>query len=102
MTFTEDERKTALEYANNKAEFMFIPTPELRDKIVKNHPMTVGIVDPLKGFILEGKPIHITADMVIQYCHGSLDIDNTWLFNQGHIKVIPQGFEIPGDKKGNI
>jgi PhoPQ-activated pathogenicity-related protein len=94
MSLTEEERKRAIEYANNHAEFMFMPTPELREKIVYNHPMTVGIIDPLRTFVLEGKPIHITAEMVVQYCKGTLDINNTWLFDQGHIKVIPQRLDL--------
>jgi hypothetical protein len=88
MPFTEEEKKIAKKYALNKAEFMLVPTSSLRNMILQNHPSTIGIIDQLKVFLLEGKPIRIEPHMVIQYCDGTLDYNNTWLFDQGNIKVI--------------
>jgi hypothetical protein len=90
MPLTEEEKIVARKYALNKAEFMLVPTALLRNLILQNHPSTIGIIDPLKIFLLEGKPIHIEAKMVIQYCDGTLDDNNTWLFDQGNIKVVPE------------
>lgn len=94
MPFTDDEKRQALEYAANGADFFFMPTPELREKVVQGHPMTVGIVDPLNTFIMQGKLLKLETSMVQKYCLGSLDAKNTWVFDQGHIKVVPPRLKV--------
>jgi hypothetical protein len=94
MSLTAEEKKQAIAYAANDAQFFFLPTPELRTMMVKGHPMTTGIIDPLKGFLMDGKAVKLTPKMVLDYCTGRLDKKNTWLLDQGHIKVSPPKIEL--------
>lgn len=86
---TIEEKDTALTYALNGADFMFIPTSELRSQIVLGCPQAAGINDVITSIILGGKPIRLDSKMVIKYCMGSLDKKNTWLFDNGDIMVVP-------------
>lgn len=90
---TQEEKNTALIYAKNDADFMFIPSPELRSKVVQGCPESIGINQVMTSIILEGKPIRLDSKMVIKYCKGSLDSQNTWLFDNGDIKVVPSRFK---------
>jgi hypothetical protein len=90
---TPEEKQTALIYAINGADFMFIPSHELRNGITQGCPQAVGINDVMTAIILRGKPIRLDSKMVIEYCAGSLDRKNTWLFDNGDIKVVPHQFK---------
>ena len=92
---TPEEKQTALTYAINGADFMFIPSFELRGWITQGCPQAVGINDVMTAIILEGKPIRLDSEMVLKYCRGSLDKNNTWLFDNGNIKAVPQHLEQP-------
>jgi hypothetical protein len=92
---TSEEKHTALTYALNGADFMFIPSPELRGQIVQGCPQAVGINDVMTSIILQGKPIRLDSEMIIKYCRGSLDRNNTWLFDNGDIKVVPDHLTQP-------
>lgn len=92
---TSEEKITALEYAGNDADFMFIPSPELRSKVVQGCPESIGINRVMTSIILEGKPIRLDSKMIVKYCRGLLDKDNTWLFDNGNIKVVPARFKQP-------
>jgi hypothetical protein len=92
---TQEERQAALTYALNGADFMFMPSPELRGQIVQGHPGSIGINDVMTAIILQGKPIRLDSKMIIKYCKGSLDRKNTWLFDNGDIKVVPDHLTQP-------
>ncbi len=98
MSLTAEERRDALNYAQNGAQFMFVSTPELINKIINGDPNTLDINDDLKIFIIERKPIRIDKNMVIKYCKGKLNDKNAWLLDQGHIKVVPRQFELVEEK----
>lgn len=89
MGLTEQERKKALEYAYNGADFMFSAPPELRQMIINDNPRTEKIEKNLKLFLLDGKAVALETDMVIRYCNHQLDENNTWLFDHGNIHIIP-------------
>ena len=86
---TPEEKRMALQYALNGADFMFEPTSELCNKIVLGCPEAVGINDVMTAIILQRKPIRLDSEMIIKYCRGTLDRRNTWLFDNGNIKVVP-------------
>lgn len=94
MALNRHERLLAMGYAAEGASFMFIPSESLRKKIVNDHPMTVGINAQLKVFMLEGKAIRLDPEMVVKYCKNMLSPNNTWLLDQGDIKVEPARIEI--------
>ena len=90
---TLEEKRTALQYVMNKADFMFIPSSELRSKIVQGCQESVGINHVMTTIILQGKPIRLDSEMVKKYCAGTLDKKNTWLFDNGNIKVVPHQYK---------
>jgi hypothetical protein len=92
---TPEEKNIAVTYALNGADFMFIPSSDLCNKIIMGCPQAVGINDVMTAIILEGKPIRLDSMMIIEYCAGSLDKKNTWLFDNGNIKAVPQHLEQP-------
>lgn len=89
MGLTEEERKIALQYLYNGADFMFSGSSELKKLIMNNHPKTMDIEKNLKIFILEGKAIAVEPDLILKYCSKTLDENNEWLFDHGDIRVIP-------------
>ena len=92
---TQEEKTMAFQYALNGADFMFEPSPELCTKIVNGTPEAVGINDVMTAIILQRKPIRLDSNMVIKYCKGTLDKNNSWLFENGNIKVVAQQFKAP-------
>ena len=92
---TVEEKKIAYNYALNGADFMFDPSPELCIKMVQGCPESVGINQVLTTIILQRKPIRLDSKMVMRYCKGTLDEKNTWLFNNGNIRVVPPQLKEP-------
>ena len=92
---TPEEKQMAYQYAENGADFMFIPSSDLRNGIVQGCPGSVGINDVMTAIILDGKPIRLDSEMIKKYCKGTLDKKNTWLFDNGNIKVVPYQFKQP-------
>lgn len=86
---TLEEKQLALQYAINGADFMFEPSPELCNKIVQSCPESIGINHVMTAILLQRKSIRLDSQMIIKYCQGTLDKNNTWLFNNGNIKVVP-------------
>ena len=86
---TLEEKTIAFQYARNGADFMFDPSCELCNKIVQGCPESIGINHVLVSIILQRKSIRLDSEMVMKYCRGTLDINNTWLFNNGNIRVVP-------------
>ena len=74
---------------------MFIPTNELCEKIIKKSQETKNINHVLTSIILQMKPIRLDPNMIIKYCKNKLDKNNTWLFNNGNIKVVPFKYKKP-------
>ena len=94
MALTDEEKRKAKMYAYQDASFMFIPNALLREMIVKNHPKTEGINPSIKILILEGKAIRLDPEMIKKYCDNKLSESNTWLLDQGDIKVEPKKIQI--------
>lgn len=92
---TLEERKMALQYALNGADFMFEPSPELCTKIIQSCPESIGINRVMTTIILQKNPIRLDSEMVKSYCVGTLDKKNTWLFDNGNIRVVPSQFKKP-------
>lgn len=89
LGLTEEEKQKALTYAFGGADFMFIPSSELCNSIVKGAPETIKINHVLISILLNRKPIRLDTTTVVKYCKGTLDSNNTWLLNRGDIKVVP-------------
>ncbi|KKK93810.1 hypothetical protein LCGC14_2689140 [marine sediment metagenome] len=92
---TPEEKQMAYQYALNGADFMFEPSPELCSKIVQGCPEVIGINNVMTAIILQRKPIRLDSQMVIKYCSGVLDVNNTWLFDNGNIKVVSPQYKAP-------
>lgn len=92
---TPEEKRTAYQYALNGADFMFEPTSNLRNGIALGCPGSIGINEVMTAIILEGKPIRLDSEMVKKYCKGTLDRKNTWLFDNGNIRVVPAQLKQP-------
>jgi hypothetical protein len=92
---TQEEKSIALQYAINGADFMFEPSVELCNKIAKGDLKAQGINRVMTSIILQRKPIRLDSNMVIKYCQGTLDTKNTWLFNNGNIRVVSPRMKEP-------
>ncbi len=90
---TEKEKQQALVYIKNGADFMFVPSTELCAMLINDSPQTRGINQVMTSILLEMKPIRLDPNIVKKYCRGTLDRNNTWLFDQGNIKVVPHQFK---------
>jgi uncharacterized protein YlaI len=96
---TEDERRQAYTYATNGAEFMFIPSSHLKEMIARNDEIISGVAETFKIVMLSNNPIRIDNNMVISYCTKRLDTKNTFILDNGDIKVIPVSIKIDNFKK---
>lgn len=99
MKFNESEKNIALKCAANGCDFMFIPSTDLCEKIVKGDSRAKGINKAMTTIILKRNPIRLDTEMVIKYCLGTLDKKNTWLFDNGDIEVVPPRFKKPTQLK---
>ncbi len=95
MEFTIEEKIIALTAVSAGADFMFIPSHDLKNMIAKGHPMAKGINQVMTAILLMGKPIRLDSNMVVKYCMGTLDRNNKWLFDNGDIKVVPPQYKKP-------
>jgi len=93
MSLTAQEKILAKQYALNGAEFMFVPTTSLRNKIANGAADAQKMCKGCALALLSMKPVRLDSNMVIRYCNNDLDIKNTWVLDQGDIKVIPARFE---------
>jgi len=90
-----EEKQQALIYAYNGADFTLAPTTELCEKIIKGSIEAKGINRVMIAILLQKKPIRLDSNTVIQYCKGALDKNNTWLFNNSNIRVVPPRYKKP-------
>jgi hypothetical protein len=94
MALTEEERGRAIEYALNGAQFQFLPSQLLANMVSKDSPETKDVNIVFRIMIMKREAIRIKTSMILKYCKHKLDKQNTWLLDQGDIKVIPKRFEI--------
>lgn len=92
MSFTKDEATTALLYAHNGAMFMYRSDIYLSAKILSGDTTSDGMSDMVKEMLISRTWINIDSAMVIKYCLKNLDKKNTYIFDNGDIKVIPEPF----------
>jgi hypothetical protein len=93
MSLTLREKQTAIQYALNGATFMFLPSVKLCNVVAQNNLRAKGMNKVLKYALLQRKPLRLDSEMILKYCNGTLDIDNSWVLDQGDIKVVPPQFE---------
>ena len=98
---TQEERLKALQYASNGATFMFIPYEVLLNLIMANDPQIQGIPRVLKATLLQKKPIRMDTKTIVNYCLGTLDMNNSWVLDKGDIQVVPARFETKIKENGN-
>ncbi|HUS49066.1 MAG TPA: hypothetical protein VMZ91_02820 [Candidatus Paceibacterota bacterium] len=95
-----NEVAQVFEWMRNGADFMFIPSSQLIEMVVRGeHPSVKSLPDPFKYVIMQNKPIKIEGKMALDYYKGQLDNSNTFILDHGDIKVIPSHFKI---NKGEI
>ena len=92
---TEEEKRQALVYAKNGADFMFVPSTILCSMIAAGGQETEGLNKTLVAILLTKKPIRLDTNTVIKYCRGTLDFKNTWLLSRGDIKVVSPKYKMP-------
>ena len=93
MALTPQEKSMAYQYALNGAKFMFIPTTSLRNKVANRDIQVEKMYKGCALALLSMRPVRLNVDMVIKYCTNKLDKKNTWILDQGDIKVTPSQFE---------
>ncbi len=93
MSLTSQEKQVAIQYSLNGATFMFLPSVILCNIIAKGGLRSKGINKVLKYALLQRKPLRLDNEMLVKYCNGTLDADNSWVLDQGDIKVVPSQFE---------
>ena len=86
---TDDEKRQVLNYAANGADFYFIPSSTLVNYVVKNTPEVEKIAKTFRTMIIQQEPILIDPKMIVKYCRGKLDRKNTFVLDNGDIKVLP-------------
>ncbi len=89
---TKEEKSKALQYLMNGADFMLIPTTELCEKIINQAPESIGLNETLAILLLSRKPLRLGKDLVEKYCNGTLDLKNSWIFDNSNIEVVPHQF----------
>jgi hypothetical protein len=92
MSFTEEEARTALTYARNGAMFMYRANEKLAAEVLKGGPSSTGMPKLMQGMIMTREWINIDSEMVIKYCLKTLDSKNSYVFDNGDIKVIPEPY----------
>ena len=95
LGLTPEEKKMALQYAQNGADFMFVPSTELCTMIAKGAPETSEINEVLTSILLTREPIRMDSTTIVKYCIGNLDSKNSWLLDHGDIKVVPHQLKKP-------
>ena len=92
MAFTEEEASQALTYARNGAMFMYRANEKLATEILQGDPPSKGMPKIMQGMVMTREWINIDSEMVIKYCSKTLDSKNTYVFDNGDIKVIPEPY----------
>ena len=92
---TVEEKHIALICASNGADFMFIPSPHLCNLLVVGSPATIDVNKTLVAILLAREPIRLGTATVVKYCRGILDQRNTWLLDNGDIKVVSPKYKKP-------
>jgi hypothetical protein len=81
-------RKLGIE---NEIDFYFLPSKELKEKIIRGGDPIIDKLPKLaKTSFLElpyGKGIALYTPMVIKYIDGTLDKNNSYIFDLGEIRV---------------
>ena len=95
MGLTIEEKTKALSYASSGADFMFIPSIDLCNKLVVGSPETIDVNKILVSIMLTKEPIRLDTNTVIEYCKGNLDRKNTWILDNGDLKVVPHQYKKP-------
>ena len=74
--------------SRDDVEFFYVPSADIRSRIVKGDDVELNkINNDLKTIILEGHAFKISRDMVIRYIEDTLDKMNTFMLNNGEIRV---------------
>ena len=90
---TSEEKRIALNAAFNGADLMYVPSVELCSSIIQGNLRAKGINDVMTAILLKREPIRLDSGMVVKYCRGTLDENNTWLFDNGDIKIVPPRYK---------
>lgn len=102
MPFTEEEKTIAINCARNGCDFMYIPSAGLCEKIVKGDPKAKGINTIITAVLLKRQSMRLDTNMVLKYCAGTLDKNNTWIFDNGDIKVVSPKFKLKENQEFKI
>jgi hypothetical protein len=94
MSLTVEERQQAIIYATNGAMFMYRSSIEFANEVSKCSPSSEGMPDFIKIMIITRQWINLDYKTVIEYCKGTIDSRNRYVFDNGDIKVIPEPIEI--------
>ena len=74
----------------------FIATSQLKNLILRGDPSVTKIPEFFKTPLLEGKGLLIQKRLVLSYLNGTLDKDNSFVFDNGEIMITNQN-ETSGD-----
>lgn len=87
--FSQEEVNKLKSFIKGKdVPFFFIPSSNLREMISRNeHPYIKKLPDIVKSIYLSGRGYLIHQDTVVKYMEGTLDIKNTFIFDNGEIRI---------------
>ena len=102
MSFTEEEKIIAINCARNGCDFMYIPSVSLCERIIQGDYRTKRIHRVIVATLLKRQTMRLDTNMVLKYCAGTLDKNNTWIFDNGDIKVVPPRFKLKKNQEFKI
>jgi len=69
-------------------EFFYVPSSDIRNRLIKGDDAELNRINKdLKVIIIDGHSFRISKDMVIKYVEGTLDRMNTFMLDNGEIRV---------------
>jgi len=87
----EERQKIVNAVKDKKAQFIFIPSRDLKDKIAKGgDPMLGQLPEGMPAILLgcpDGKGISLSPNLVIKIVNGTIDKRNSYLLSLGEVIV---------------
>jgi len=84
-------RKIFFDESSKKVAFYFIPSTKLREIVAKGEePLIKGMPNGIKEMILSGAAHCLQKRMVYELLTGKLDKKNSFILNNGEIRVMYQ------------
>ena len=85
---------------NDNVELFFVPSVELQELVTKNeHPYVKEIPDSRRAELISAHPVMIQKLLVWRWINGELDEKNSFILNNGDIRVLDSSLTLIGKNK---